>query len=328
MPRKNPPTNTDADITLATLVPAFADEDKARELFESKRWPNGPVCPHCKATNVCKLTPKPGSKSPVRPGVYKCRDCRKQFTARVGTIFEDSKIPMHKWLMAIHLMSAAKNGISSHEMARLLDVTQKSGWFICHRLRAAMAVKPQKSMLGGVVEVDETWVGARKPRHPAPDRSGPKNLNKYPVVALVERGGNAVAFPVHAVNSLTLKGAINTVVDKDSAIVTDEHRCYVGIGEYFDGGHHTVHHKAKEYVRCDDKGPIFVSTNTVEGFFARLKRSFVGTHHKMSARHLHRYVAETMFRWNTRKNADGIRMVAIIRGAEGKRLMYETSTEK
>lgn len=120
---KSPPTGTDADLNLASLLPLFSDEDKARAFMEAKRWPNGPVCPHCKSTDACKLTPKPGSKSPARPGVYKCRGCRKQFTVRVGTIFEASKLPICKWLMATHLMAAAKNNISSHEMARLLDVT-------------------------------------------------------------------------------------------------------------------------------------------------------------------------------------------------------------
>lgn len=163
MPAKNPPTGTAADLNLASMAAIFADEEKARAFLESIRWPNGPVCPHCKSTEVAKLTPKAGSKSPVRPGVYQCRGCREQFTVRIGTIFEESKIPLCKWLMAMHLMSSSKKGISSHQIARECGITQKSAWFLCHRIREAMKKEPMASMLNGIVEVDETYVGG-KPR--------------------------------------------------------------------------------------------------------------------------------------------------------------------
>jgi len=165
MPAKNPPTGTDADLNVMTLQPLFADEDKARAFFESKRWPNGPVCPHCKTTDVYKLTAKPGSKSPVRPGVYKCSDCRKQFTVRVGSIFEDSKLPLRHWLYAIHLMTSSKKGVSSHQIARELGITVKSAWFVTHRIREAMKREPMAGMLKGELEADECYVGARKPRY-------------------------------------------------------------------------------------------------------------------------------------------------------------------
>jgi transposase-like protein len=187
MPAKNKPTGTDADFNAVTLQPLFADEDMARAFIESKRWPNGPVCPHCKATEVYKLTAKPGSKSPVRPGVYKCSKCRKQFTVRVGSIFEDSKLPLRHWLYAIHLMTSSKKGVSSHQIARELGITVKSAWFVTHRIREAMKLEPMAGMLKGEIEADETYVGPRRARYPVGKR-GPRGLKK-PVVALVERGG-------------------------------------------------------------------------------------------------------------------------------------------
>ena len=142
MPAKNPPHGDDRDLNLATLSRLFVDETAACEFLESKRWPNGPVCPHCKSTDAYKLTAKPGSTHPVRPGVYKCKACRKQFTVRIGTIFEDSKVPLNKWLMAIHLMTSSKKGVSSHQIARECGITQKSAWFLNHRIREAMKMEP------------------------------------------------------------------------------------------------------------------------------------------------------------------------------------------
>ncbi len=322
MPRKNPPTGTDKDINLVTLLPILTNEDKAREFMEAKRWPNGAVCPHCQCGETYKLTAKEGSKSPVRPGVYKCKACRKQFTVRVGTIFEDSKLPIHKWLMAIHMMCSAKNGVSSHELGRALEVTQKTAWFVCHRIRESMKLEPMAGMLKGTVEADETYVGPRRPRYKGTSKPGP-GTSKQPVLALVERGGNVVAYPIESANSATLKGSIRELVHSDSTIVTDEHRCYVGIGKEFRGGHKTVNHGRNEYVRVEQCGEVFVATtNTVEGFFSRIKRSHMGVHHSMSKKHLHRYVTEAVFKYNSRKVTDGERMVKAIQGAAGKRLMY------
>lgn len=326
MPRKNPPTGTDKDINLASLLPILTNEDKAREFLEKKRWPNGPVCPHCQCTTVYTLTPREGSKTPVRKGVFKCKECRKQFSVRVGTIFEDSKLPIHKWLMAIHLMCTAKNGISSHELARQLDITQKTAWFVCHRIRESMKLEPMAGMLKGTVEVDETYCGPRKPRYKGTSKSGP-GTSKKPVLALVERGGRVVAYPIDSANAVTLKGSIRELVDPSATIVTDEHRCYRGIGKDFAGGHKTVNHSRGEYVRVEQRGEVFVSTNAVEGFFARIKRAHMGVHHQMSKRHLGRYVDEAVFKHNSSKITDGERLVQAIRGAEGKRLMYREPVE-
>src|SRR5580658_9671564 len=199
MPAKNKPTGTDADLNAVTLQPMFADEDKARAFIESKRWPNGPACPHCKATEVYRLTAKPGSKSPVRPGVLKCSKCRKQFTVRVGSIFEDSKLPFRYWLYAVHLMTSSKKGVSSHQIARELGITVKSAWFMTHRIREAMKSDLSAGMFGGHLEADGTYVGARRPRYKGTSKPG-RGTSKKAALVLVERGGRAHSTPVDAVS--------------------------------------------------------------------------------------------------------------------------------
>lgn len=336
MPAKKPPTGTDKDLNLATLSTLFVDEDKARDFIESRRWPDGtPYCPHCGGEGY-ELTAKPTSRSPGRKGLKKCKCCRKQFTVRIGSIFEDSKLPLSKWLMAFHLMTSSKKGISSHQMARELGITQKSAWHVCHRVRECMKIDPVASMLGGpsvVVEADETWVGG-KPRRPNNRTGGPPasrkgglgSTTKKPVMVLVERGGQSVGFPIDQATAKTLKGAVRKLVDPYSAIHTDESNCYLGLAKEFVGGHHTVRHSTDEYVRYTDNGATYVASNTAESWFALLKRAHYGIHHSMSAKHLHRYCTERSFMWNNRKVTDGERMVAAIEGAEGKRLFYKQPT--
>jgi transposase-like protein len=321
MPRKNPPTGTDADLNALTMQPLFADEGKAREFLESKRWPNGPVCPHCKATEVYRLTAKPGSKSPVRPGVLKCSKCRKQFTVRVGSIFEDSKLPLRHWLYAIHLMTSSKKGVSSHQIARELGITVKSAWFVTHRIREAMKLEPMAGMMKGELEADETYVGPRKPRYTGTSKAG-RGTSKKAVVLLVERGGRAHAKPVESVDGKTLRETLFHLADRDSTLFTDELPVYVRIGREFRGGHHRSLHKHQEYVRRTSNGETLVTTNTCESWFAILKRADVGIFHQLSKRHLSRYCQEFSFRWNHRGMSDGERMVAAIKGADGKRLFY------
>jgi transposase-like protein len=222
--------------------------------------------------------------------------------------------------MAIHLMCAAKNGISSHELARQLDITQKSAWFVCHRIREAMSIEPMEGMLSGTVEVDECYIGG-KPRYANQGKRG-RGTTKKPVMVLVERNGNAVSFPITGPTSKVLKGAINQLCHKSSTINTDQYNSYHGVGVNFEGGHHTVNHCEKEYVRREQCGDVLVSTNTAESFFARIQRAHYGTYHQLSAKHRHRYTAEFAFRWNTRHGSDGGRFVAAINGAAGKRLMY------
>ncbi len=323
--KKAPPTGTDADLNLATMSLMFSDEEKARNFIESKRWSNGVVCPHCECTETYKLTAKPGSKSPVRPGVHKCKACRKQFTVRIGTIFEDSKIPLCKWLMAIHLMTSSKKGISSHQIARECELTVKSAWFLTHRIREAMKLEPMAGMLQGVVECDEAYVGG-KPRYRGVSKRG-RGTEKKPVMVLVERDGIARCMPVVNVTGRSLKTEIAVTVAKSATVVTDQYQSYVGIGAHFEGGHESVNHARREYVRVRDDG-FKVHTNTAESFFALLKRGHYGTFHQLSRKHLHRYCTEFGFRWNHRNVSDGTRMVAAIKGAEGRRLMYREPVAK
>ena len=318
--KKNPPTGTDADLTLPTMLPLFSDEDKARAFIESKRWPDGTFCPHCGEGDAYRLKAKPDSKRPVRPGVWKCRGCRKQFTVRVGSIFEDSKIPLRKWLMGIHLMTSSKKGISSHQIARELDITQKSAWFMCHRIREAMKQEPMESLLSGSVEIDESYIGG-KPRYKGKSKRG-RGTSKQPVVALVERDGRVRSFPVDAVDSKTLHSAAQAHVDPKATIFTDDLNSYNGIGQHFEGGHLSVNHSGKEYIRFTEDG-IMVSTNTAESYFALMKRGHYGIFHWYSKHHMHRYCQEFSFRWDHRKVSDGQRMVAAIEGAEGRRLYYK-----
>jgi transposase-like protein len=319
MARKNAPTGTDADLNLATLSSLFVDEDKARQFLEAKRWPNGPTCPHCGKQNAYKLTAKPNSKTPVRPGVYKCGDCRQQFTVRIGTIFEESHVKLSKWLMAIHLMTSSKKGISSHQIGREIGVTQKTAWFLCHRIREAMQQEPMAGLLKGTVEADETYVGARKPRYKGTSKPG-RGTSKKPVMVLVERDGKARTMPIEKVDGKTLKGEVRKHVDRSAHIMTDDWKAYGGLGKEY-ASHDVICHGDGQYARTGTDGRL-ITTNTAESFFALLKRGHYGTFHWFSRKHTHRYCDEFGFRWDRRKVSDGERMVAAIKGAEGKRLMY------
>jgi len=283
-------------------------EDDAREHLEQLRWPNGVRCAFCNETNVIKL-----QGSSTRPGCYKCRDCRKRFTVTVGTIMHRSHLSLVKWVLAFHLVCSAKKGISAHQLHRVLGITYKTAWHLDHRIRHCMKEQPLAGMLSGTVEVDETYVGGKKQG----GKRGRGSENKTPVVVLVERDGVARSLPVNNVGADELKGAIRETVDKESTIMTDEWPSYTGIGEEFDGGHHVIKHKDKVYVDGD------IHTNTAESFFSLIKRGYIGTFHKMSKQHLHRYVDEFTFRWNTRKLDDEQRTKAALSQFVGKRLTYK-----
>jgi transposase-like protein len=317
MPAKNPPTGTASDLNLTTLSALFTDEAKAREFLESQRWPDGkPVCPHCGGEGYA-LVAKSGSKRPGRPGLKKCKDCRQQFTVRVGTIFEESKLPLRKWLVALHLMTSSKKGVSSHQIARELGITVKSAWFLTMRIREAM--RTEGGQLTGTVELDETYVGG-KPRFKGQSKRGRGADKKKPVMVLVERDGNARSMPVERVDSDTLKGEARRHVAPEATIMTDEWPSYTGLGSEF-AGHEVVCHSRGEYAKPGANGQM-IHTNTAESFFALLKRGWYGIFHWYSRQHTHRYCDEFSFRWDQRKVSDGERMVAAIKGAEGKRLMY------
>ena len=289
--------------------PIYSDANKAREHLEALHWPHGPVCPRCGTLDrITKLAGKS-----TRPGVYKCNECAKPFTVTVGTIFEDSKIPLNKWLLAFRLLNSAKKGFSAHELHRDLDITYKSAWFMAHRIREAMA--GDNSPLGGpdmVVEADETYVGGK-----ARNRATRKPAPKKAVVALVERDGMARSFHVANVNAKTLRPLIVTNVVRSAHLMTDESPVYTGVGREFNG-HSSVNHSASEYVTTGG----FKHSNTVENFFSIFKRGVIGTYHHMSEAHLARYCREFDFRYNTRTLSDSDRTIEAIKGARGKRLMY------
>lgn len=289
-------------------------EEEAREALESLRWPDGPACPHCGGADPYRLTPKATSKRPGRKGLLKCRACRKQFTVTVGTIFEDSHIPLATWLTAIHLICSSKKGISAHQLHRMLGVTYKSAWFMAHRIRYAMTQDPLKSKLDGIVEVDETYVGG-KSRGRGYDSARER---KIPVMGLLERGGRIKAMvPVSGKN---LKEHVRAHVATSAHVMTDEHLGYRGLDAEY-AGHSTVNHTAKEYVR-QEPGTL-VTTNTIESFFSLLKRGVMGTFHHISKRHLPRYLDEFAFRWDARKISDRERTILAIKATEGKRLMLK-----
>jgi len=298
----------------ALSAPYFHDPDKAREYLEHIRWPEGVVCPHCGSIGQAY---KYKSKK-ARPGLYKCSQCQKQFTVTVGTLFERSKIPLQKWLLAVYLMSASKKGISSHQLHRTLGVTYKTAWFMTHRIREAMKDPIFSQRLGGpckAVEVDETYWGNNKKRKGTPGRG---YHHKEKIFSLVERGGNVRSFHVPAVNASTLRPIMREQIHEDSIIMTDDYGAYKKVRQDF-LGHGVCRHSTGEYVR----GPIH--TNTIEGYFSILKRGLIGTFHHVGAQHLKRYIGEFDFRYNNRDVSDVERTDRALKGIEGKRLMYRDS---
>ena len=291
--------------------PIYSDANKAREHLEALHWPNGPVCAHCGCMG--RITKLQGKST--RPGVHKCNDCTRLFTVTVGTVMEDSKIPLNKWLMAFALYASGKKGFSAHQLHRNLGITYKSAWFMAHRIREAMDGAATTGPLGGhdkIVEADETYVGGK-----AKNRATRKPAPKKAVVALVERDGRARSFHVANVNAKTLRPLIVTNVDRASVLMTDESPVYVRTGREFTA-HYTVNHSAQQYVTTGG----FKHSNTAENFFSIFKRGVIGTYHHMSEAHLGRYCAEFDFRYNTRTISDAERTDEAIKGARGKRLMY------
>lgn len=316
------------DIT----APIYTDADKAREHLEAIHWPHGPLCPHCGNANPNRITKLEGKST--RPGVYKCNECRAPFSVTVGTVFERSKIPLHKWVLASHLMAASKKGLSAHQLHRMLGVTYKTAWFMAHRIREAMKEDVASSgPLGGegkIVEADETYIGKREtPRKLArgriatPTKSGKAGgAQKRIIVGLVERGGKARMFHLNDATKDTVRDVLVRNVDRSSALHTDESRLYTVNGAEFDA-HRTVKHSAKEYARRE--GDVVVHSNTIENVFSVFKRGMIGVYQHCGEAHLHRYLAEFDFRYNRRtalKVTDTERAEDLLRGAVGRRLTY------
>ncbi len=289
----------------------YNDENAAREHLELLRWPDGPYCPHCGSVeNITKLQGKS-----TRPGVYKCNACRKPFSVTVGTLFERSHIPLHKWVLATHLLSASKKGMSAHQMHRLLGVTYKSAWFMAHRVREAMREGELAPIGGGgsIVEADETFIGRKKG---ARKRHGYEH--KMKVLSLVERGGTARSVVVDQLNTKTVAPIVRENVAREARLMTDEARHYVKVGREF-ADHQVVQHERGEYGRGD------AHTNTIEGFFSIFKRGMKGVYQHCGEHHLHRYLTEFDFRYSNRSALgvdDDARAIAALKGIAGRRLTY------
>ncbi len=296
---------------ISQLAPYLADENKCRKFFERLRWPDGPECPRC--GHKKRIYTVEGKTT--RPGLYKCGACRKPFTVTVNSIFEGSHIPLSKWLYAIYLMCSSKKGVSAKQLQRELDITYKSAWFLCHRVRLAMTKPPLIGKLGGVVEVDETYIGGK-----VKGQRGARAGGKVPVVTLIERGGEARTFVMPHTRKGYLQALIRLNVEDTAHIMTDSYLSYKGLGKHF-ASHEAVDH-SKEYVRG------IIHTNFAESYHSLLKRSIFGTHHHLSKKHLPRYLREREFCWNLRHATNGERTVAAIEGAEGKRLMYREPLRK
>lgn len=302
-------------MTTLFSQPQFNDDNAARKHLEAIRWPNGAVCPHCGGTERnSKITAN--TEKNIREGLYFCGDCREQFTVTVGTVFERSKVPLHKWVLATHLICSSKKGMSAHQIHRTIGVTYKTAWFMCHRIREAMNIGTTSPLgsNGSPVEVDETYWG-----NVGKQAKGARGWShKMKVISLVERDGQKRSFHVANVTHKTVAPILKKQLSEKARLMTDETRIYNKVGKEF-ASHEKVNHCAGEYSRGD------VTTNTVESSFAILKRGLYGTFHHVSEQHLQRYATEFDFRWNTRTKlgfTDAQRADAALKGIEGKRLTY------
>jgi len=305
--------------SLLELTNRFPTEKSCHKFLANHRWGDNVACPHCQSTEkIYRIESR---------NLYKCGKCVKQFSVKVGTIFEDSALPLQKWFMAIYLITAHRKGVSSLQLSRDIGVTQKTAWFMLHRIRYAVRSEAFDRTYGGTVEVDESYIGG-KPRHGKirnPNADGTANkrglgTTKTPVVGIVQREGGVVAQSVTDTRSHTLKAIIRKHVKPGSRVMTDEWRGYQSLKapEYF---HHFVNHSEKEYVRGK------IHTNTIESFWALLKRSITGIYHQVSPKHLDKYVDECEFRWNQRHTKDPKRLDVLLWACNG-RLTYKTLITK
>jgi len=307
---KKPKVNKPESLSLYEFIKQFPDEAAAVEFFENRRWGSAPYCPHCGSLSTSKVVNG-------KPMSHRCKDCRKHFSVRTGTVLAESKIPLHKWLLAIYMLHTARKGVSSIQMSKELGITQKTAWFLNHRIREAM--KHRGGLFSGEVEVDEVYIGGKEKNKHASKRNnaGRGAVGKQPVFGLRQRGGETRAFPIDGTDAIKLQSAIVENVKRGSTIYSDSHSGYVGIKGY---NHLSVAHSVGEYVRDQ------AHTNGIESFWALLKRGYVGIHHHMSEEHLHRYVNEFSYRHSARNN-DTIDCVAnTIDGMIGRRLSYKELT--
>lgn len=316
---------TPNELSLLEITRRFDTEEKALAYFEAIRWANGIVCPHCAnadETKMWKIEANPEKK--IRAGLRQCAECKKQFRVTVGSIFEDSHLPLNTWLVAWFLVSGAKKGMSAKQLQRHLGLgSYKTAWFMAHRIRHAMASPIFTEKMTGTIQVDETYVGGKQKRNPSTGATGWGN--KTAVVSLVNaETGDKRSVVLPTVTAANLGAAIAQNVAEDATVHTDENFKYRKVM----GGrvHKVVNHGKKEYARKEADGST-TTTNHVESSFSLLKRGVFGAFHHVSRKHLHRYMAEFDFRWNHRKATDGERTVAGLKCAQGKRMTYKPLTK-
>ena len=313
--KNNERHNLSKSIMVEEIPLACSNELAAVELLEALRWGRTPACVHCGSVKVYQMLDAKTRERNKRY-LWRCHDCKKQYTVRIGTVYEESRLDLRHWCYAFWRASTSKKGVAALEIMRHCQISYKSALFLMNRIRFAMAPKnPATDKLTGTVEADETYVGG-KPRFRG-TRKG-RGTSKTPVFAAVQRDGEIRRRVVADVTGHTLKTIIRELVDEKSRIITDDFSAYKGLDKRFEGGHDTVCHSTKEYARGD------VHTNTAESSFALLKRGLHGIYHSVSKDYLHRYLWQFDFLWNNRKMNDGERTILAMQSAEGKRLRYKT----
>jgi transposase-like protein len=295
--------------TLQEAVKYFADPERCLNLLSAMRWPNGPVCPKCNSQRYGFVKSR---------SVWQCKDCRKQYTAKLGTIFEDSPIALDKWFCALWMITSAKNGVSSYEVARALGVTQKTAWFMMHRIRLALQKGSIDRKLMGEVEADETYIGGEA-RNMHKDKRVTKlrtegSFRKAVVIGMLERKGEVRTAVLNRASGKLVERAVREHVVPGSALFSDQAHAYVKVGR--DYAHNVINH-AEEYVRGN------VHTNSIENYWSLLKRGIKGTYVSVEPFHLFRYLDEQSFRFNTRKDNDQGRFMSALSMIQGKRVTYE-----
>jgi transposase-like protein len=316
---QTPPENEQHQLSKSEIIEAIplacSDELAAVEFFEAVRWAGNPVCVHCGSAEVYKMLDRAGQRNGRY--LWRCRGCGKQYTVRIGMVWEESRLPLRHWCYAFWRASTSKKGVAALEIMRHCQISYRSALFLMSRIRFAMAPDiTTTEKLVGTVECDETYVGG-KPRPGTGEHKRGRGTSKIPIFAAVERHGRIRRQVVADVSGKTLKGAIREMVDQQARIMTDDFPAYNGIGLEFAGGHEMICHSTKEYARGD------IHTNTAESSFALVKRGLMGIYHSVSKEYLHRYLWQFDFMWNARKMNDGERTAVAIKLAEGKRLVYQ-----
>jgi transposase-like protein len=304
---------------LEALKNAAVDETRAVEFLEKQRWGSDTACPRCGDVEVYKMTGRDGKRN--KDYRWRCRGCKQFFTVRTATVFEETRLPLRVWVYAIWKACSSKKGISALQLSREMEITHKSALFILRRIRHGLG-ELNEPKLTGTVEVDEVYVGPRRPRYKGISKQGRGTL-KTPVMGMVQRGGDVRFQMLEKITAENLHKFVAENADLSCRIITDEFNMYKTVGRKFEGGHHVVKHSAGEYVKAGTD----VHSNSIEGVFSLIRRGVMGTFHSVSKKHLPNYLNEFQFRWNTRKLDDGQRVSAAIKKIDGKRLEYRESVE-